>query len=237
MDTILKLGSQGYEVKELKVLLNKKMGSTLDVNNENFGSSTQAVVKQFQKKFGLIQDGVIGSLSWKTLLANGSEVKDVKCFLTSVESYLTSQVGVKEKTGKNDGEEVEKYLKSVGLGKGYAWCQAFLYWGFSKAAEQLKVTNPMPKTAGVLDNWRKSKSFQVSKGQLPKFGDVFTMDFGKGTGHAGFVISVDNGYINTVEGNTSADPTLPSEDREGQGVYLRRRKISSINNGFIRYSS
>jgi hypothetical protein len=42
-----------------------------------------------------------------------------------------SQIGVKEQTynskgeGQNDGPEVEKYLKSTGLSKGYPWCSAF----------------------------------------------------------------------------------------------------------------
>jgi hypothetical protein len=41
--------------------------------------------------------------------------------------YL-SQVGVRERTGRNDGVEVEAYLRSVGLGKGYPWCAAFTNW-------------------------------------------------------------------------------------------------------------
>lgn len=37
-----------------------------------------------------------------------------------------SYVGVKEKTGKNDGKEVEMFLRETGLGKGYAWCASFV---------------------------------------------------------------------------------------------------------------
>lgn len=239
MYTLLKKGSRNESVKELKRLLNAKLGSSLDVNNNNFGASTEAVVKQFQKKYGLIQDGIVGDLTWETLYARTPvenacySISDT--FKQEVAVLLISQVGVKEKTGKNDGVEVEQYLKAVGLGKGYAWCQAFVFWGFDVTSKALNLTNPMPKTAGVLDCWNKSKAFQVKKGARPEEGDVFTMDFGKGQGHCGFVLEVLGDYIYTVEGNTSADPTLPSEDREGQGVFKRRRKISSINNGFIRY--
>lgn len=243
MAVTLKLGSKNESVKELKRLLNANLGSTLDVNNNNFGAFTQEVVKQFQRKYGLIQDGEVGKLTWSVLQkpidtspTNTCSPSETPGLLTLVMSTLLTQVGVKEKTGKNDGAEVEKYLKSVGLGKGYAWCQAFLYYGFSVASEVLGIKNPMPKTAGVLDNWNKSKAFQVKKGAKPKAGDVFTMDFGKGQGHAGMVIEVVGNYIHTIEGNTSADPSLPSEDREGQGVFKRRRKISTINNGFIRYT-
>lgn len=240
MKPTLKVGTSREEVKTLKKLLNTQLGSTLDVDNEYFGTSTEAVVKQFQKKNGLIQDGIVGNLTWETLYgkdaADKSHYPISDTFKLSVATLLTSQIGVKEKTGKNDGVEVEQYLKSVGLGKGYAWCQAFLYWGFDNAANALGLKNPMPKTAGVLDCWNKSKAFQVKKGARPEPGDVFTMDFGKGQGHAGFVLEVVGEFIHTVEGNTSADPSFPSEDRDGQGVHKRRRKISSINNGFIRYT-
>lgn len=237
MNTIKKGSQDINSVKELKRLLNAQLGSTLDVNNGNFGDSTEAVVKQFQRKSGLIQDGIVGKLTWDALYKCLSCGSIASSKLTDrVISVLAEQVGVKELTGKNDGKEVEAYLKSVGLGKGYAWCQAFLYWGFDKASKMVGKSNPMPKTAGVLDNWNKSKEYQVKKGDRPQVGDVFSMDFGKGTGHAGIVTDVQGDYIQTIEGNTSADPTLPSEDREGQGVYRRRRKISSINKGFIRYN-
>jgi uncharacterized protein (TIGR02594 family) len=38
------------------------------------------------------------------------------------------EIGVKEKTGKNDGTKVEEYLKTTGLSKGNAWCGAFVNW-------------------------------------------------------------------------------------------------------------
>lgn len=238
MYTLIKKGSKDIKaVKELKRLLNDKMGSTLDVNNSNFGDSTAAVVKQFQKKHGLISDGVVGPLTWDALYGKLTcDCKEGGSYINEVISTLATQVGVKEKTGKNDGEQVEAYLKSIGLGKGYAWCQAFLYWGFWMASKTLSMPNPMPKTGGVLDNWNKSKKYQVAKGERPKVGDVFIMDFGKGQGHDGLITDVQGDYILTIEGNTSADPSLPSEDRDGQGVYRRRRKISSINKGFLRYT-
>lgn len=238
MDILLKKGinNSASLIKELKMLLNKEVGSNLNINNPNFGDDTEKVVKQFQKLRGLNQDGQVGPLTWKELhISKYCEPCKVRTYLNLVIDKLKSQVGVKEATGKNDGVEVESYLKSVGLGKGYAWCQAFLFWGFAKIATECGMNNPMPKTAGVLDNWNKSLKYQVSKGKKPEVGDVFVMDFGKGQGHTGIVIEVDGDYIVTIEGNTSADPTLASEDREGQGVFKRRRKISSINKGFLRY--
>lgn len=237
MNTIKKGTKDTEAVKELKRLLNAQIGSTLDVNNGNFGESTEAVVKQFQRKSGLIADAIVGPMTWDALYKCLSCGTPSSQKLTDrVISILSGQVGVKEATGKNDGVEVEAYLKSVGLGKGYAWCQAFLFYGFEKASKELSIPNPMPRTAGVLDCWNKSKQYQVKKGERPQVGDVFTMDFGKGTGHTGIITDVQGDFINSIEGNTSVDPTLPSEDRDGQGVYRRRRKISSINKGFLRYS-
>ena len=48
------------------------------------------------------------------------------CLIKTAES----QVGVVEKTGNNDGVQVEAYLKTVGLGKGYSYCAAFVKWVF-----------------------------------------------------------------------------------------------------------
>ena len=49
-----------------------------------------------------------------------------------------SQIGKQEfPKGSNAGVDIEKYLKSVGLGKGYSWCMAFVYWCFSEASIQL----------------------------------------------------------------------------------------------------
>lgn len=236
----LKTGSYGKDVLELKVLLNNYFKrQVLDPKNPNFGLSTYGFVVKFQQEVGLNPDGIVGDLTYDRLKNNGYEAQKVKTGSAIVEELIRtakSQLGVKEKTGKNDGIEVEKYLKSVGLPKGYAWCQAFVYWVFLTTYEKLKLKNPVPKTAGVLAAWNQSKKYQLKKGTPPERGDVFTMNFGKGTGHAGIVTEVIGDYIYTIEGNTSADPTSAVDDREGQGTYQRRRKISTINNGFLRYT-
>jgi len=231
---VIKKGStDAVSVKAIKVRLNDLLGTTLDVHNANFGDSTEKVVKDFQKKSQLIQDGVIGELTWERLftVAEQSTVESKTLRLRALEIAKT-QLHVRELTNKNDGKEVEAYLKSVNLPKGYPWCQSFMYWAFQKAASELKVTNPMPKTAGVLDCYYKAKNYRVSG--LPQQGDQFIMDFGKGTGHTGFVVEVKGNSIVTCEGNTSADPTYAGEDREGNGVFMRLRGISSIK-GFIRF--
>ncbi|WP_318546299.1 hypothetical protein [Flavobacterium columnare] len=66
----------------------------------------------------------------------------------------TRQIGVQEiPKGSNAGPEVEIYLKSVGLGKGYSWCMAFVYYCVLESSKKTGNPNPLKKTAGVLDQW------------------------------------------------------------------------------------
>lgn len=231
---VIKKGSALSEaVKAVKVRLNLITGSTLDVTNGNFGDSTETVVKQFQKSRNLVQDGEIGEFTWEQLFKDVATPTAVSATTLSGRAIeiAKTQLKVREKTGHNDGEAVESYLKSVGLGKGYAWCAAFVYWCFNEAAKELGIKNPLDKTAGVLDHWNKSVTEHVT---TPQPGDIFIMDFGKGNGHTGIVTAVKNDIVRTIEGNTGADPTTSAEDRDGQGVFERSRKISAIK-GFIRY--
>jgi uncharacterized protein (TIGR02594 family) len=140
----------------------------------------------------------------------------------------TKQIGVQEiPKGSNAGPEVEIYLKSVGLTKGYSWCMAFVYWCVKQAANMNSSTAiPLKKTAGVLDQWNSSPQLRIT---TPVPGCVFIMDFGKGQGHTGFVEMVlPNGKIQTIEGNTNDDGS-----REGYKVCRRVRCITTIK-GFIK---
>jgi len=139
----------------------------------------------------------------------------------------STQIDVREE-GNNAGPEVARYLKSVSLNTGYAWCMAFVYWCVDVAAKRLELKNPLIKTAGVLREWNETTLRKIpnrSNGVQP--GDIFIMDFGSGSGHTGFVEKISGGLIYTIEGNTNDDGS-----REGYEVARRTREISSIK-GFI----
>jgi hypothetical protein len=142
-------------------------------------------------------------------------------------AIAASQVGIREATGRNDGPEVEKYLASVRLGSGYPWCQAAVHWCYSEAVKGTNWKNQVPKTGGVLKHWNLSSCKKFSS---PEPGDLFVMEFKGGTGHIGFIEKVSGEFIHTIEGNTNIEGS-----REGIGWFRRRRKISSINKGFISY--
>ncbi|AOW08741.1 CHAP domain-containing protein [Flavobacterium gilvum] len=137
-----------------------------------------------------------------------------------------TQLGVQEiPKNSNAGPAVEKYLKSVGLGKGYAWCMAFIYWCTKEAAKDLGVENPLFKTAGVLAMYNKEKDSVVTD---PQPGDIMILDYGKGLGHTGIVEKVIGTDVHTIEGNTNDEGS-----REGYEVCRRVRKLSTIK-GFLR---
>ena len=141
-----------------------------------------------------------------------------------IRTIYIQEVGVREKSNKNDGERVAEYLKYTGLNEGYAWCAAFVSWSFSKAG--LKE----PKTAwspSLFPNkrivWQKNQT--SSNPNTPQQGDVFGIYYSnlKRIAHAGFVDEWGDKYVITVEGNTN-----DANSREGDGVYRKRRPISSI---------
>lgn len=140
-----------------------------------------------------------------------------------------TQNGVQEvPKNSNAGASVEKYLKSVGLGKGYAWCMAFVYWCVKEASLELGVANPLTKTAGVLAMYNAEPDLRVK--DCPQAGDIFIMDFGKGQGHTGFIIAVlPNNRLHTIEGNTNDEGS-----REGYEVCERRDRRISEMKGFLR---
>lgn len=134
-----------------------------------------------------------------------------------------SQIGKEEHPrGSNWGEDVEKYLKSVGITFPASWCMAFVYW----CCKEASINARLVKTGGVLRQWNEvSKQMKYT---TPEPGDIFIQDHGKGLGHTGFVEYVDGANIHTIEGNTNDEGS-----REGYEVCRRVRPISSCK-GFIR---
>lgn len=136
------------------------------------------------------------------------------------ETY-TSQIGVREATGHNDGKQVEQYLKTVGLPKGYAWCAAFVKWTFDHCGIKTSI-NSMALSTHRVGHFVYYKGNKLMK---PQAGDVFTLYFAKlkRIGHTGFFDKEINSKIfRSVEGNTNA-----AGSREGDGVYIKYRSYNA----------
>lgn len=142
---------------------------------------------------------------------------------TRIEQVYLSQVGVREATGRNDGKEVEKYLRSVGLGKGYAWCAAFVHWCLNEADVKNNITAWSPTAHNAQNVVWNGKRFIKE----PQPGDVFTLYFPslKRIAHTGFYHRTVNASVyETVEGNTNSEGS-----REGDGVYKKKRSFNSTH--------
>lgn len=138
----------------------------------------------------------------------------------------TSQIGVREATGHNDGKDVEKYLKTVGLGKGYAWCAAYVKWSLAEAKVDVKTVTGAAASLYKPERWIYYKGKYKAE---PMQADVFCLYYeslGR-IGHTGFFDGWANkqmGTYKTVEGNTN-----DASSREGDGCYRRIRQIRATH--------
>jgi len=213
-----------------------------------YGPKTTNAVKLFQATHRdqegnpLEIDGKIGSVTWAILF--GQEIAPIVAVTTTTNTLLyealniaISQVGVMEDPpGSNRGKKVEEYLASVGLGGGYYWCAAFVYWCFQNASDKIGKRNPVLKTGHCMTHWRDTSAKKIltadaiNKPSLIKPGQIFLINTGGSYGHTGIIESIEGGFIHTVEGNSN-----PQGSSNGIGVFKNTRKVSKINRGFLEY--
>lgn len=155
-------------------------------------------------------------------------------------SVYLSEVGVREATNRNDGTKVEEYLRYTGLKRGNPWCCAFVCYCLGKAGIPNPRTgycpNLFPKGHVI---WSRTSGFSLpspvsrnsspitrNSSPNPSPGDIFGLYFpDKGRiAHVGFIDDWGEKYLISVEGNTNE-----AGSREGDGIYRKRRLISSIS--------
>lgn len=151
------------------------------------------------------------------LVSSGAVGQDHLSQRAQLRQVYQSQVGIKEQGGANRGEQVERYLASVDLGPGHAWCAAFVSWCFQQAT----IHHP---TSAWVPSYVVGKNLVYLRGKfiraLPQPGDVFLIWFDRlrRPAHIGFVDEWQDRWVITVEGNTNDNGS-----REGNGVYRKRR--------------
>jgi hypothetical protein len=144
----------------------------------------------------------------------------------SITEVYISQVGVGELTGHNDGPDVEKYLKSVGLKKGYAWCAAYVKWCY----DQAKIKTTMNGAAASAHNNNNLVLFKHKFIKDPEAGDAFTLWYSNlnRIGHTGFFHKkVNSSIFESYEGNTGEGSAIDVGTREGDGVYHKYRSFNA----------
>lgn len=139
-----------------------------------------------------------------------------------------SQIGVTERTGNNDGPDIEKYLGSTGLeGTGAPYCAAFNRWVYDLG--RLRAVGPRSALAAA---WVQAPTWTHNGGgRVPLPGDAWGIYFaGKGrVAHTGLVWVWGNKAVKTIEANTSPDAAVGSAaDRDGDGVWSKWRLKSQI---------
>ena len=145
-------------------------------------------------------------------------------YIKRLSAVYTAEIGVRELTGKNDGKRVEEYLASCGLGKGYAWCAAFVNWCMVQSGVRGAGSAWSP-------DWFPSANTIYTRGGRgninPSKCDVMGLYYAdkKRIAHVGFIDDWAEGsdYTLTVEGNTNDDGS-----REGDGVYRKRRLKAQV---------
>lgn len=144
----------------------------------------------------------------------------------TLQDVYLSQVGVKEATGNNDGPEVEKYLRSTGLGKGFAWCAAFVHW----CLEEVDIPNTVNAWSPTAEN-KNNLVFKLRQfREEPQAGDVVTFYYANlgRIGHTGFFNKkISDVTYESVEGNTNSSGSR--EAGNGGGVYKKYRSFNSTH--------
>jgi len=144
-----------------------------------------------------------GGNSSPVVIENYPEIPQITQLRKQLIEVTESQVGIRELTGNNDGPEVEQYLKSVGLGKGYPWCVAFVVWCHKQLNIKIPVTAWSPAMFPrniVFHKWHKRTGEWIPRG-----GEVFGKYFSsKGRiAHVGIIKLKYSNHFHTIEGNTS----------------------------------
>lgn len=157
------------------------------------------------------------------LLSLPSPNQTIPKHLSIAEGY----VGTTEKTGHNDGPEIEKIIKHGGGAKGASYCAYFVKFCLDSAQAKYPI-----RRTGMARGYQTKTSIDandvlIGKTTVP-VGSIIV--FGKGEtpyGHTGFVLRWGKKYGTTIEANTS--PTNKGSQSNGDGIWYKRRAIEPLN--------
>lgn len=134
---------------------------------------------------------------------------------------ICDRIQAHEEGGNNKGEWPRRFLHSVGLNEGYAWCAALQEFCNQKAGLELG-----PALPAAVRNWA---AWAAATGRLtdhPERGDLFFYLNNDQTGHMGRVVRKVGPWVWTIEGNTSSGEA--GSQRDGDGVYRRTRLAKKL---------
>ncbi|SEA51824.1 C40 family peptidase [Pedobacter hartonius] len=140
-------------------------------------------------------------------------VREQSCRIRLVDLAI-AEIGIREKTGKNDGKRVEAYLSVVNLKKGQPYCSAFISWLFAQEGFA------RPRSGWSPDLFPSSR---LSRYALPaNIIGIYFPDL-KRIAHVGIIERLNDQWCYSIEANTNLDG-----GRNGDGVYRRVRHLKTI---------
>ena len=168
-----------------------------------------------------------------------SDDKEVRKCLVKV---ALGQTQVRERTGRNDGVEVRKYLSILNLPEGTPYCGAFVEWVYRQCGVASNVQAP-----AVAHSWMKYPQrvvwdkAPVTGKSVPQAGDVAVFAWRQRVGglryHSEVVVEwqddeQEEDFV-TVGGNTSA-PRWVKVKGEGVHKKLREKDLAVVSNHISR---
>lgn len=149
-------------------------------------------------------------------------------------------IGIKEKTGKNDGEFIELIQETYGTHSREPYCIGGIMTCLAYTSLKTGIPHKVFETESSKQLFENTAKVQRVKkvpapGALMIWGDVNTKGQWKGTGHGEIVISATENTIHCVGFNTSG--TVSPNDkvnREGNGVYYTVRNYKDTKSRKLR---
>jgi hypothetical protein len=124
------------------------------------------------------------------------------------------EVGLRERTGNNDGARVEEYLAAVKLKSRNPYCAAFLSWVYMQEGFAKPRSGWSPDLVPLSRLTHQYLPANIVGFYYPELGRV---------AHVGMIETVQHHWAVTIEGNTNV-----SGSREGEGIYRKRRHLKSV---------
>lgn len=154
------------------------------------------------------------------------------CTVQNVLATAAAEIGTMESPANSNNVKYNTwYYGRAVSGARYSWCVVFVSWVLSQCSGA-KLLNGGKKTAScsVLADYAKKKNQWVTGNY--QSGDLVFMNFSNTTAtqHIGIVEKVKDGYIYTIEGNTSSGDA--GSQSNGGMVARRQRALKYIVGGY-----
>lgn len=205
----IRIGERGNKVIQVQLLLNGHLRPQNRIKNDgHFGRKTERAVKAFQKKKGLVTDGIVGPKTWRAL--GVSQINIAKGFSTQSTlgapwyNIAVAEIGVKEILGADKhNRRIIEYHSTTTLGASkdeVPWCSSFVNWVIRQSGFE-----------GTNNALAKSWTTWGAEVKTPKKGDIVVIkrrnkksdvNTGSSTGyHVGFYVTSSSSVISILGGN------------------------------------